>query len=475
MNAAIELKNYIDLEKGRFSQTSHADLAQFFASLNSTDTKKLVVHFHGGLVSRASAHATAATLLPIYTNADTRALFMIWNSDLKTTLKDNLAEIAAESIFWAIVSRVYALLHWKEEQDAARIEGSRGGLQGSLRFPGTTQPKRIQQTLQGHSKPERLKPLTRTEEREATERLKRDPLLRRQVDKITPTSKGARGGQGGGAKSRMSPSILRQLQNDAPAGTRSITVSPFMIKKIIFTLIAVIRRFRKHTDHGVYVTIVEEVLRSFYVASVGRTVWKSMKSSITRSFESDPDVFGGTALVDSLKDWCALNRQLLLVGHSAGSIYIFELAARLARVAPYTKVEVVFMAPACTMDLVVEHQAAFRRIVSKCRIYSLSDSFELGYFEVPIIYKASLLYLISGILENIADTPVLGMRRYFSGKKPYVGGVYLQVAAMFKDQRCYSPSLIAPQLLCTSKKHGGFDDNNEMKESLKDISLRGLQ
>jgi hypothetical protein len=472
---AAEIKNYIDLEKGAFAKTTAADLEQFFASLKANNTKKLVVHFHGGLVSRASAHSSAATLLPVYSNPDTQALFMIWNSDLKTTLKDNLTEIAAESIFWTIVSRIHALLRWKEEMDAAPSRGARGRPSVSPRFSGTIQPKRIQQAAQAHATPERLKPLSSAEEREARELLMRDPILRRQVQQITPARKGARGTSGGGRKTRMSPSIVRKLQADQRPGARSVTVSPFLIKKIILTLIAVVRRLRKHTDHGVYVTIIEEVLRSFYVASVGRAVWKSMKGAITRSFESDASRFGGTALVESLKSWATPDRNLLLVGHSAGSIYILELAAKLARAIPQIKVEVVFMAPACTMDLMGQHHSAFEQVVSRCRIYSLSDPLEHGYFEVPIIYRASLLYLISGILEDRADTAVLGMQRYFSGKKPYTDALYRKIAALFHDRVCYSLSSIPAQLFCTSQRHGGFDENLDMQQSLRDISLHGIQ
>ena len=273
----------------------------------------------------------------------------------------------------------------------------------------------------------------------------------------------------------MSPSIVRKLQADQRVGARSVALSPFFIKKIIFTLIAIVRRLRRHTGHGVYVTIVEEVLRSFYVASVGRAVWKSMKGAISRSFGVDPTKYGGTALVESLKRWATPDRDLLLVGHSAGSIYILELAAKLAEAIPQIKVEVVFMAPACTMELMSQRQAAFEQIVSRSRIYSLADPLEHGYFEVPVIYPASLLYLISGILEDRADTAVLGMQRYFSGKKPYTDALYRAMAALFHDLICYSPSKNPPQLSCTSQRHGGFDENVDMLQSLKDIAFRGIQ
>jgi hypothetical protein len=45
---------YVDLADGRFNLTTDLDLAEVFAQLEAAPTRgHLVVHFHGGLVSRA--------------------------------------------------------------------------------------------------------------------------------------------------------------------------------------------------------------------------------------------------------------------------------------------------------------------------------------------------------------------------------------------------------------------------------------
>jgi hypothetical protein len=67
------------------------------------------------------------------------------------------------------------------------------------------------------------------------------------------------------------------------------------------------------------------------------------------------------------------------------------------------------------------------------------------------------------------------MQRYFSGRKPYAGELYRTMSALFRDRICYSPSKSPPQLSCTSLRHGGFDENADMQQSLKDIALRGIQ
>jgi hypothetical protein len=54
-------------------------------------------------------------------------------------------------------------------------------------------------------------------------------------------------------------------------------------------------------------------------------------------------------------------------------------------------------------------------------MFALTDKAERKYFEVPVIYKGSLLYIVSGLCEQDpdADKPLLGMQRYWLGKVPY--------------------------------------------------------
>jgi hypothetical protein len=51
---------YLDLAGGKFNETTQADLAHLFAALEQAPAKDhLVVHFHGGLVSRTMAETAA--------------------------------------------------------------------------------------------------------------------------------------------------------------------------------------------------------------------------------------------------------------------------------------------------------------------------------------------------------------------------------------------------------------------------------
>jgi hypothetical protein len=81
----VSKNHLIDLVDGKFSGTTLADLAALFDNLAKAPTgKNLVVHFHGGLVSRADGTRAAERLLPVYEKATAYPVFFIWNSDVCT-------------------------------------------------------------------------------------------------------------------------------------------------------------------------------------------------------------------------------------------------------------------------------------------------------------------------------------------------------------------------------------------------------
>jgi hypothetical protein len=103
--------HYVDLADGRFSGTTAADLEAVFHSLEAdANGKHLVVHFHGGLVSRASAHRSGSVVYQTYRDAGTFPVFFVWNSDLYQSLRHSLDEIARERAFRRLVLKVGQLV-----------------------------------------------------------------------------------------------------------------------------------------------------------------------------------------------------------------------------------------------------------------------------------------------------------------------------------------------------------------------------
>jgi hypothetical protein len=465
----------LDLVKGQFGETTRADLSQFFASLQGT-SGNLVLHFHGGLVGRSDAHGIAQTLAPVYRDAGAKSLFLVWNTDLPSVLKGNLASIAAESIFWTLVDRVWSLIDWKSAVVEAAIPGARAPKRlAKIRLAATVSPKRLRAS--GHRKPltgRRITSLTAQEERAIAGALSKDRVLKQRVVAIRPRDPGSRGPKGGGQPTLMSPAVLKRISAPAP-GARGFQLAAFLIRKVITVVGKVIRRLIKKVDHGLYTTIIEEVLRAFYLANVGRAVWSAIKSDPAASFSGPPAEFGGAALLEELRQWWQPGRRLTLVGHSAGSVFILELLDEARRRGIDLRAEVVLMAPACSFERFHDALPTLSATVSKLRVYSLCDRLEAGYWEVALLYNASLLYLVSGILESRPDTPILGMQRYYSRERPYTDPMMLAVGDFLRNDLRWAPCDTPPQELCAAIRHGGFDRDPHMLLTLADIVRNGLR
>src|SRR6202044_355483 len=105
---------------------------------------------------------------------------------------------------------------------------------------------------------------------------------------------------------------------------------------------------------------------------------------------------------------------------------------------------------------------------------SLSDADEHGYFEVPILYSGSLLYVISGLLESeddggTHDIAIVGMQRYARTTHPFSEPEVLSVWKFLHgqpDQLVWSGDGRGPGLNCGSRRHGQFSRTPETVASI---------
>ena len=132
-------------------------------------------------------------------------------------------------------------------------------------------------------------------------------------------------------------------------------------------LIKVIERRVRRTDHGFYPTIVEEMLRRFYLKKLFEWSWAAMKDSAADAFGPSG---GGMTLLDHVKSLreSGDKRRLVLVGHSAGSIWICHLLRKAAALIPGEVFEVVLLAPACTFELFKSCSTLWGRSGSRCAV-----------------------------------------------------------------------------------------------------------
>jgi hypothetical protein len=100
---------------GILEGTSEDDVRAIFANLESTP--KIVLHIHGGLVSKETAMDKAERLAPAYQAAGVRPVFLVWESGFLETISNNLHEINGEKIYSLIVKRVLKFVVGKDVRD----------------------------------------------------------------------------------------------------------------------------------------------------------------------------------------------------------------------------------------------------------------------------------------------------------------------------------------------------------------------
>jgi hypothetical protein len=271
----------------------------------------------------------------------------------------------------------------------------------------------------------------------------------------------------------MSPEILAKIKAGAPSPAERGEISTATIIKFsVDILIKVIARLVKKRGHGIYPTIVEEILRKFYLANVGKLLWDLMKKDTQDSFGRDGRVFGGTAFIAELKSLWESGHQprILLVGHSAGSIFISHFLNYANKNLPEEiKFDVVFLAPAIAVDLFAQTIDEHGRRINQIRQFTMQDVFEKKDHLVPVIpiYPYSLLYFVSGILEDEADKPLVGMQRFYNNAAPFQSGSIpdLDTVRDFLTQpperTIWSEADLGPGLASLAVRHVDFDDVDE--------------
>jgi hypothetical protein len=466
-------------------------LANFFSSLATSQPKHLVIHFHGGLVNRKSGEESAAEMNPKYMQAGAQPLFVIWETGWEEIVDQNLPRIFQEEIFKRLVRRVTQFVRGKldktlgdaqskavsdlplkrEDQIRDSIEADRigkGGLFSDLplsQIPSETA-------------------LTKDETDQIEEAIKNDSQLEEQLQEIAntrqPTPVAASRGITSQASTEtyMDPEVLDEI---APVkeGAKGIISMAVLAKHVVVIVAKVIARFVKHRDHGAYLTIMEEVMREFYVRNAGKFLWDGMKEEVSEAFGS-ADAYGGTALVKCLSDmWSSgLKPRVTLVGHSAGSIYISRLLKELDKLPADFKVDVVFVAPACTFAVFADAVKNAGDRINGMRVFGMGNAIELKDAIAGPLYPASLLYFVSGVLEDDSDMPLLGMERYYSA--PYVGKDFDTIALVEafdylkrKNAFCWSQVSGDSGTNCDMTSHGGWTKADATRESVLYIVREG--
>ena len=493
--------HYLDLVDGRFAGTSSAQLDALFERIrHDASGRHIVVHFHGGLVSRSAAHKSGSVLFETYRNAGTYPVFFVWNTDLFHTLRHNLDEIAKERAFRRLVLRVGQLMLGKLAEIAlppgARSADSRLDPPSLKELP-RDDLEELQAELDAR---ERALPadsttvseLSAVQEDQVERELAIDRVIREEAERIANglrdpatvrAEAGSRSGQTvrGSTATLMSPSVLAEIAAEsADPGSRGIGTLVTLARYGTRILRAVIGRYRAGRHHGLYGTVVQEVLRALYLDNAGILIWNMMKNDTRDAFNPDAALHGGTAFLDRLAANWPEEGRVTLVGHSTGAVYIGRFLEAADRILPPgRKFDAVFLAAACSFPFIHERLDLFQRRVENIRAFGLCDEAERAYWEFPVVMNGSLLYFVSGVLEeDEADMPLVGMERYFSGAWPYERPEIAAVARYLDETRRvwtgYSDDP-GDGRRSTALKHGDFDDTDEpTRQSLAHLLQHGF-
>ena len=481
---------------GRLASTTTADIDELVAGLK--DRPRVVLHFHGGLIDDALGFATADRLAPVYEAAGADPVFFVWSSGLLETLRGNLPQILNESVFRTLLNRV--------TRYATGIVFQQPG-QRALGVVATPAPRAVsaelaqvragQEPYARLTAPADVRPLSETEQTQIAAELSADTELaertREIVNSVVPAPAGpvaaARDIIGGraAAATLMSPDVVAELAARAGSGQRALVSTALLVRKTVRVVAAVVGRYRQHTDHGLYPTVVEEILREFYVASVGAAIWDAMKRQTADTFAASDEVRAGRYFLDRFAELLATGTrpQVTVVGHSAGAVFIGNLLDDLARrraaaddplPSDFRIRDMVLLAPACTVTQlapVVRRQA---ELFDRFRMFTMTDPAERADHLVPFLYPRSLLYFISGVLERgpakqPAVVPIAGMQRWFLDAAS--GG---PDSADLRDflsadpaRTVWSPGDGGPGLRAGAGSHTAFDDDSLVLASMADM------
>ena len=474
------MTNFLDIapDGGLFNQigrTSKEDLESLFAGVSDGSIKRIAIHFHGGLVSRDKITSFAqSNLIPYYKLMGVHPVVVVWETGLLEIIKAKLTAINGTRFYGYIKSIVLK----------TTVSALAGGDARAGAF--SKNEEEIDAILRDDPILSNLdKELANPTDLSSDEENTFSYLARRIADRIN--------GDDELAEILLSePPELEMFsapEGLSKPGSRGISVKVGVsIAKIVTRVL--VRHWRKR-DHGIYCTVVEEIMREFYIADLAGWAWQGMKEKASLMSVDGQTTGACLRLLNGLaklQNGSCSDLKIDFIAHSAGSIAVSHLLEANIRSSIQARIESIsLLAPACTHDqsVVFVHDKNCGRI----RMFTMSDEFEknnslvseaLADEKLRFIYPRSLLYFVSGVLENEPDAPILGMARFLAGFPSIeLERSYGRTVTDFFQKHCvYSPSSDGSKeqgFSSGATKHGDFTSDPQTLESVKKFMLNELE
>jgi hypothetical protein len=116
--------------------------------------------------------------------------------------------------------------------------------------------------------------------------------------------------------------------------------------------------------------------------------------------------------------------------------------------------------------------------IAGLRIFGMGDELERKDAILSAVYPASLLYFVSGVLEDDRDMPLLGMERYYGPPYERAGFedlAYVREFDFLKRQRAFAWSNVTGNegANCDMSSHGGWIQSPQTLNSVLYIVRSG--
>ena len=470
-------------KSGIFNSTPE-DIDNLISNLNEKDSNRLALYFHGGLVNEKSGVKSGTAMNKVFKDAKSYPISFVWDTGLGETLRERIPKIHKTRFFRKLLFYVI-----KRAGSKIGVEiGARGGVHKLTEEEIEVELEKknpFENIVVNEGKRSVALSFMADEEAfinkleaEIEEDIESDSEFKQLAKNIT-------------VENHIDEVHLRQLQQTDESGVnkRGLFSLVGLIKGIALITFRVIRRHFKKRTHGFYPTIVEEILREYYIANVGAWVWQGMKDKAyemwqSNSTRSGEDMHVGTYFLDALNE-LAKNKSFTidLVGHSAGSIVICHLLNSIESNYPNLKIrKIALLAPACRCELFHQEVLTKPSRFESVRIFTMSDSYEKNdalVDDLPKFYPRSLLYFISGVLENKGkdyDAYILGLERHISwnsylNKEPILKNINSFLYESLPERLVYSKTDDNAVAGYRSKAidHGAFDDDEETQKSILNL------
>lgn len=444
---------------GHFS-SSPADVEQIFTFLEEKDIEKLLIYFHGGLVSEKSGLKAATVMKEHFASTDARrhAVSFVWETGPAEVVMQNiknLKELTGKGAFDEIVKFVTKLVAKKLGLDDAKGGGTYLSDETIAIEKQKIAPfEDLDKSLDARGGT----PLEIDEE---------DENYSTYYAKLETEAKGLINAEGSD-----------ELKYEQAEGDEIARGGMLFVAKVVAQIaFAVLKRYFKKTHHDFYPTIMEEAFRKLYVDKIGGWGWKQIKDKSGEMFSSnsglsDSNLHAGThflsLLETHLQKRTAEGKKLdiELIGHSAGAIAVCNLLEATGQhFSGITYNNVFFLAPACRTDFFLQKgfPAQEKGLFKHFKMFTMEESNEKKDHCIPFTYTHSLLYMVSGLFEEEVDAKIMGLHEQLKATGRYETFDELKKLNQYisNNKLILSTDLenADESLRCSSLKHGDFDND----------------